>query len=60
MVDDPPAQPGFTPDPDDDFVSSLADAAGADYLISGDRHLTELVNPDPPVLTPREFLKLLQ
>ena len=60
VVDDPPAQPGITPDPDDDFVISLADAAGGGYLVSGDRHLTELVDPDPPVLTPREFLKLLE
>ena len=47
---------GLTADPDDDYVIVLARAAGADYLVSGDRHLLDL---DPPVLTPREFLSLL-
>lgn len=40
-------------------MSSLARAANADYLVSGDRHLLDLTNPDPPVLTPRQFLDLL-
>jgi PIN domain len=52
VVDDPPPEPGVTPDPDDDYVVALARAAGADYLVSGDRHLTDLSDPDPPVLTP--------
>jgi putative PIN family toxin of toxin-antitoxin system len=60
VIDDPPAQPGLTPDPDDDFVVALARAARADYLVSGDRHLIELVDPNPPVLTPRAFLELLR
>jgi hypothetical protein len=32
---------------------------GADYLVSGDRHLTGLTDPHPPVLTPRQFLARL-
>lgn len=59
LVDDPPAQPGLSPDPDDDYLIALARAAGADYLVSGDRHLLDLPDPVPPVLTPREFLDLL-
>jgi putative PIN family toxin of toxin-antitoxin system len=55
VVDDPPAQPGLSPDPDDDYLITLARAAGADYLVSGDHHLTGLADPTPPVLTPREF-----
>ena len=55
LIDDPPAQPGLSPDPDDDYLITLARAAGADYLVSGDHHLTGLANPTPPVLTPREF-----
>ena len=47
LADDPPAQPGLTPDP------------GDDYLVSGDAHLTDLPDADPPVLTPREFDDLL-
>lgn len=59
IVDDPPAQPGLSPDPDDDYLITLARATAADYLVSGDRHLLDLPDPDPPVLTPRQFLDLL-
>lgn len=59
IVADPPAQPGLTPDADDDYLIALARAAGADYVVSGDRHLLDLEEPDPPVLTPRQFLDLL-
>jgi len=59
LVDDPPAQPGLSPDPDDDYLITLARAANADYLISGDRHLLDLDDPEPPVLTPRQLLDLL-
>lgn len=52
---DPAVPVGVTPDPDDDYLVGLARAARADVLVSGDRHLTELPNPDPPVLTPRAF-----
>ncbi len=60
LIEDPPPIPGLTPDPDDDYLVALARAAGADYLVSGDRHLLELTDPEPPVLTPREFLVLLE
>ena len=59
LADDPPAQPGLTPDPGDDYLISLARATGADFLVSGDAHLTGLSDADPPVLTPREFDHLL-
>lgn len=59
LVDDPPAQPGLSPDPDDDYLITLARAANADYLVSGDRHLLDLADPEPPVLTPRQFLDAL-
>ncbi len=48
-----------SPDPKDDYLVALARSAGADLLISGDPHLTGLENPQPPVLTPREFLDAL-
>ena len=50
----------FTPDPKDDYLVALARDVAADYLISGDKHLTELPRPRPPVLTPAECVKLLQ
>ena len=56
IVDDPPAQPGLTPDPGDDYLVALARASRADVLVSGDRHLLELSDPVPPVLTPRAFV----
>lgn len=59
VIDDPTPQPGLSPDPDDDYLITLAHANAADYLISGDRHLTGLTDPDPPVLTPRQFRDLL-
>jgi putative PIN family toxin of toxin-antitoxin system len=59
IVDDPPALPGVSPDRDDDYLVALARAAGADYLVSGDRHLLDLTDPEPPVLSPRQFLEML-
>jgi putative PIN family toxin of toxin-antitoxin system len=59
IIEDPPALPGLSPDPDDDYLITLARTAEADYLVSGDRHLTGLTGPTPPVLTPREFRDLL-
>lgn len=59
VIDDPAAHPGLSPDPDDDYLITLARANAADYLISGDRHLTGLTDPNPPVLTPRQFRDLL-
>lgn len=56
---DPPNLPGVSPDPDDDYLIALARAVGADYLVSGDSDLLELAGPDPPVLSPRQFLDLL-
>jgi predicted nucleic acid-binding protein len=38
-----------------DYLVALARAVAADFLVSGDHHLTGLVDPVPPVLTPREF-----
>lgn len=59
VVDDPPVQPGLTADPDDDYLIALARAAQADYLVSGDRHLLDVDDPEPPVLTPRQFLNTI-
>lgn len=59
LVEDPPAQSGLTPDPGDDYLVSLARAAGAHAIVSGDRHLLDLTDPDPPVLAPRAFAESL-
>jgi predicted nucleic acid-binding protein len=59
MADDPPASPGLTSDPGDDYLVALARHAGADAIVSGDRHLLELPEAMPPVLAPRQFLEQL-
>jgi putative PIN family toxin of toxin-antitoxin system len=56
---DPGGELGTTPDPGDDYLVTLARAVDADCIVSGDAHLTQLVDAQPPVLTPREFLMSL-
>jgi putative PIN family toxin of toxin-antitoxin system len=56
---DPPMLVRLTPDPGDDYLVGLARATSVDALVSGDRHLCDLVDPDPPILTPRDFLERL-
>lgn len=55
VLADPSSQPGLTPDPDDDYLVVLARDANADFLVSGDQHLTGLVDAVPPALTRRQF-----
>jgi uncharacterized protein len=57
LVGDPPLRSGLTPDPGDDYLVALAQEAAAECIVSGDVHLTQLVDPSPPVLTPRAFLE---
>ena len=60
VVSDPPlGSRRETADPKDEFVVALLRAADVMGLISGDPHLTELVDLDPPVLTPAAFLNEL-
>lgn len=56
---DPEMVAGLTPDPGDDYLVAIARAAKAHFLVSGDSHLTELRQAQPPVLTPRAFLRRL-
>ncbi len=48
--------PAATPDPGDDYLVAVARSADADFIVSGDTHLTGLREPIPPVLAPRDFL----
>lgn len=61
VVADPPA-PGnrITADPKDEYLVVLAQAADVATLISGDPHLTELTDIQPPVMTPAAFLERIQ
>jgi putative PIN family toxin of toxin-antitoxin system len=58
VVPDPlSASSRATADPKDDFLVALAmGSPDIVALISGDPHLTELVDMNPPVLTPARFL----
>lgn len=57
--DDPKDPPRLVPDPDDNYLIALALAAGADLVVSGDKHLTGLADPPVRVVTPGDFLALL-
>lgn len=59
QVDDPADAPAVSPDSGDDYLIALARAARAEVIVSGDSHLTQLADPRPPVLTPRQFLTQL-
>ena len=59
MIDDPPDPPKRSVDPDDDYLLALLDATDANYLVSGDPHVTSLANDDVPVMTPNAFLARL-
>ena len=59
VLPDPDVEAGLTPDPGDDYLVALARTAKAELLVSGDRHLTTLVQPEPPVLSPKALLELL-
>lgn len=57
---DPPASSRrATADPKDEFLVALAKVADVVALLSGDPHLTDLAELDPPVLTPAAFLERL-
>lgn len=60
IVPDPAPEPGLTADPRDDYLVALARAAGVTALVSGDRHLTELDDPRPPVWTPRMLVERVE
>ncbi len=60
VVSDPPVLSSReTDDPKDEFLVALVRVADVMALISGDPHLTKLVDLDPPVLTPAAFLDRL-
>jgi len=57
LVDDPPPpEEGISRDPDDDYLITLARAAHVDGLVSGDRDILVLDEPDHPVWIPAMFL----
>jgi putative PIN family toxin of toxin-antitoxin system len=59
LIADPTQQHHDLRDPDDAYLLTLARRAEVDYLVSGDGDLTSLSNPEPPVITPSDFLASL-
>jgi len=59
LAADPAEVPPVTDDPDVDYLVALAVAAGADFIVSGDSHLTGLAEPPVQILTPRAFVDRL-
>ena len=60
VIDDRPEEDDpITDDPDDHFLVLLAEAAGADVLVSGDLDLTTVQRPGLVVMTPRTFLEAM-
>ena len=53
---DPEVKAGATADPGDDYLVALALIAQADFIVSGDAHLTKLSEAVPPVLAPHAFI----
>lgn len=48
-------------DPDDNVIIDCAVEANADYIVSGDAHLTELAQVEGiPVVTPAQFVDLFE
>ena len=48
-----------TRDRNDDYLVALARTESADFIVSGDRDLTEWAEQQPPVVTPAEFEAIL-
>lgn len=62
IVPRPPApSPLKIRDPDDAWVLASAQAAGADYLVTGDQDLLSVANDSPvPIVTPRQCWERLR
>jgi uncharacterized protein len=54
-------RPSVTDDPEDDYVLATGRLAQADYLVTGDRGLLDLVEYEGMnIISPREFVELLR
>ncbi|MCL4078704.1 putative toxin-antitoxin system toxin component, PIN family [Coriobacteriia bacterium Es71-Z0120] len=60
LFPDPERVAHVSPDPDDDYLIALAEAAAAHVLVSGDHHLIDLAGALVRVLPPAAFLEVVQ
>ena len=59
IADPPPGERLVAADPGDDYLVALARVAKAHVLVSGDKHLLELLDARPSVVLPRVFVDRL-
>jgi putative PIN family toxin of toxin-antitoxin system len=60
VINDPPkGDDPITDDPNDDFLVLLAEAGGADVLVSGSPDPTTVQRPGLVMMTPRAFLEAM-
>ena len=52
-------KPYVETDPEDDKFIWCAIEGKADFIVSGDKHLLELANSPVPIVSVKEFLKLM-
>jgi len=59
VVEVPTGKPYVEADPEDDKFIWCAIEGKADFIVSGDSHLLELANSPVPIVSVKEFLKLM-
>lgn len=59
MWEDPKEVDAILRDPKDDYLLALAREAGAEAIVSGDRHLLDHPGLEPPAIDAREACELL-
>lgn len=59
LIPDPKVVERICADPDDDYIIAFARAGEANVIVSGDHHLTDLVDLRPPVRNPLDAHRLL-
>ncbi|GLI36342.1 putative toxin-antitoxin system toxin component, PIN family [Desulforhabdus amnigena] len=60
VIEAPAGRPFIAADPSDDIFIWCAESGKADWIISGDDHLLHLKDFNIPILTPRQFLEMIE
>jgi putative PIN family toxin of toxin-antitoxin system len=59
LLPDPVNPEPIISDPKDDYLVALALTAGAEFIVSGDKHLLEHIGLEPPAINARNACELL-
>lgn len=60
VIEAPAGGPFVAADPSDDIFLWCAESGEADWIISGDDHLLQLKDFNIPIVTPRQFLGMIE